>query len=427
MDARRTRIPPRAASLAAALVVAVGCFAAARAQAAGLFLTEMATPDLGTAAAGRAAAADNAATAFGNPAGMTRLDSSQILGGLQGGWGIVEFDKGNDTTVSGGNGGNAVGGFPGAGFYGVYSATPDLKFGLSLGSNFGLSARYEKDWSGRYYSEQTELTTLGAFPVAAYRINKWLSDGAGAQVIYAKLTEKVGVNAVLGGGDASVDIGADDVGYGGMAGILIEPVEGTRFGVTYTSQVDLHFKDRPKTNNLGPVLDPLLSGGAKIDLGLTIPQTVMVSGYHDLTPEIAIMGNVTWQDWSEFGKPSLEVTSTTSRSVNANLDYDDTWGFALGGRWRFLPEWSWSVGGSFDTSPMSKKQRSPALPMDQQYRIGTGVQYALSDRITLGAAYEYANLGPNDIDRSRPLAGTLQGDYKTAEIHFFNVTAAWKF
>jgi long-chain fatty acid transport protein len=212
-----------------------------------------------------------------------------------------------------------------------------------------------------------------------------------------------------------------------MAGVLIEPVEGTRFGVTYTSQVDLHFKDRPKTNNLGPVLENTLNGGAKVDLGLTIPQTVMVSGYHDLTPEIAIMGNVTWQDWSEFGKPSLEVTSTTSRSVTANLDYDDTWGFALGGRWRFLPEWSWSVGGSFDTSPMSKKQRSPALPMDQQYRIGTGVQYALSNRITLGAAYEYANLGPNDIDRSRPLAGTLQGDYKTSEIHFFNVTVGWKF
>ena len=76
---------------------------------------------------------------------------------------------------------------------------------------------------------------------------------------------------------------------------------------------------------------------------------------------------------------------------------------------------------------MSKSERTPALPLDRQYRIGTGVQYALSDVLTLGTAYEYLNLGKADLDRSRgPLAGTLQGDYSTNEVHFFNVTLNWK-
>ena len=421
MSRTRTSVVVMTAGVLAATVATTG------AHAGGLFLYEMGTPDLGTASAGRAATADNAAIAFGNPAGMTRLDSSQMLVGLQPAYGVSKFHKDSDTTVAGSNGGNALGFIPGMGGYFVYSATPDLKFGLSLGSDFGLSARYQSNWSGRYYSEQTELITLGAFPVAAYRINKWLSVGAGAQIIYGKLNEKTGINDVLGGGNASIDVGADDVGYGGMAGILIEPVEGTRFGVTYTSQVKLDFKDRPKTNNLGPVLAPLLDSGAKVDLGLTIPNQVMVSGYHDLSDSVAIMGNVVWQQWSQFGKPSLEVTSTTSRNVTANLDYDDTWGLALGTRYKFADDWSWSVGVAFDTSPIKKSQRTPALPMDQQIRAGTGVQYALNDRITLGAAYEYLNLGSANIDRSRPLAGTLQGDYATNEIHFFNVTASWKF
>ena len=224
---------------------------------------------------------------------------------------------------------------------------------------------------------------------------------------------------------------ADDVGYGGMAGILIEPVEGTRFGVTYTSQVKLDLKDKPKTNNLGPLLKEAfdLSGltGAKVDLGLTIPNQVMVSGYHDLTDTVAIIGNVVWQQWSEFGKPSLEITSTTSRSATADLNYNDTWGFALGTRYKFAPDWLWSVGVAFDTSPISKSERTPALPLDQQIRVGTGVQYALNDRATIGAAYEYLNLGEADISRSRPLAGTLQGNYSTNEIHLFNVTLSWKF
>ena len=162
------RVPPKVApvlcgrdvcrwlKIASPLTAAV--LFATHAHAGGLFLYEMATPDLGTASAGRAAAADNAATAFGNPAGMTRLDQSQMLVGIQPAYGITHFDKGNETTVSGGNGGNALGFIPGLGGYYVYSATPDLKFGLSLGSDFGLSARYQSNWSGRYYTLQEEFS-----------------------------------------------------------------------------------------------------------------------------------------------------------------------------------------------------------------------------------------------------------------------------
>ena len=69
----------------------------------------MGTPDLGTAAAGRAALAKDAATVFGNPAGMTSLDGSELLVGTQLVFGDVHFDRGSDTTVGGGNGGNASG------------------------------------------------------------------------------------------------------------------------------------------------------------------------------------------------------------------------------------------------------------------------------------------------------------------------------
>jgi long-chain fatty acid transport protein len=58
------------------------------AQAAGLWLYEQGTPDVGTAVAGMAARADDAATAFANPAGMTRLEGSQAMVGIQPIYGI---------------------------------------------------------------------------------------------------------------------------------------------------------------------------------------------------------------------------------------------------------------------------------------------------------------------------------------------------
>jgi len=48
----------------------------------GAYLYELGTPDLGTAAAGRAALAQDASTVVGNPAGMIRLDRSQLTASL---------------------------------------------------------------------------------------------------------------------------------------------------------------------------------------------------------------------------------------------------------------------------------------------------------------------------------------------------------
>jgi long-subunit fatty acid transport protein len=55
-------------------------------------------------------------------------------------------------------------------------------------------------------------------------------------------------------------------------------------------------------------------------------------------------------------------------------------------------------------------------------------RYALNERATIGAAYEYLNLGDADLDRDRgSLAGRIEGNYSTNEIHFFNATLSWKF
>jgi long-chain fatty acid transport protein len=133
------------------------------ARAAGLLLYEMGTPDLGTASAGRAALAKDAATVFGNPAGMTSLDRTQALVGLQAVYADLRFDRDKDaTTVAGGNGGNAAGWAPGGSLYGVHVLTEDLRLGLWHGSYFGAELKYNSDWSGRYYVTKDDLITLGA-------------------------------------------------------------------------------------------------------------------------------------------------------------------------------------------------------------------------------------------------------------------------
>src|SRR5687767_7013893 len=78
---------------------------ASSAWAGGAYLYELGTPDLGTAAAGRAALAQDASTVVGNPAGMIRLDRSQLETTLFTILPTMDFDRNKAaTTTSGGNG-----------------------------------------------------------------------------------------------------------------------------------------------------------------------------------------------------------------------------------------------------------------------------------------------------------------------------------
>ncbi len=404
--------------------------AAPAAHGAGLIFYEMATPDMGTASAGRAALAQDAATAFGNPAGMTRLDGSQVLVGVQPAYGISKFDADPATTTGGGNGGNALGPIPSLGLYGVHGITQDLKVGLSISSYFGLAAQYEDDWVGRYYGVKSELVTFGAFPVAAYRVNPWLSVGGGAQILYGTQESESAVNNIVGP-DARLRVKGDDVGYGWMAGVLLEPLPGTRFGLGYLSKVDLDFEDEARIKGAGPLLELLLDrtglAGSEVDLGFNVPQQVTASGYHELTDRLAVVGNVVWQDWSEFGRVGLGLTATDGSGLTYDLDYDDTWGVSLGVRYRVADRWLWSVGAAYDTSPASQSNRSVNLPLDRQIRLATGIQYHLSERVTVGAAYTYLDLGSADLDLDRgPLAGRVEGDYSPNAVHFLNVNCAFR-
>jgi len=141
------------------------------------------------------------------------------------------------------------------------------------------------------------------------------------------------------------------------------------------------------------------------------------------------LGNIGWQDRSEFGKQDLTLQSTTSTTFTQDLDYDDTWHFTLGTQYRFAECWLWSVGVTYNTSPVDDADKvAPDLPLDRQIRIGTGIQSAWNEDVTVGVAYEYLDAREAEIDQEgRPLQGPLKGEYDPNVIHFFAVNLIWKF
>jgi long-chain fatty acid transport protein len=159
-----------------------------------------------------------------------------------------------------------------------------------------------------------------------------------------------------------------------------------------------------------------------------MPHSIILSGYHDLTERLAVMGNLGWQQWSEFGMVGVSVSSEETTSLTFDRSYKDTWHAALGIQYRVSDPWRLSAGVAYDSEMVGEADLTPDLPMGEQWRFGLGAQYAWSERLTLGCAYELLWTGDLDMDLERgPLAGRVSGTYEDVAMHFVNLNLVWRF
>jgi long-chain fatty acid transport protein len=401
------------------------------ALAGGLWLYEEATPDMGVGGAGRQAAGFDASTAGGNPAAMTRLDRSQMEGGLMGLYADSRFNV--KSSSNGDNGGGNAGGFSAVPtLYYVHSLNQNLKLGLGVGSYFGGGSSYSHEWAGKYYEQRLGLPSLAVNPSIGYKIADWLSVGGGVSIVESELIVRTAVNTELEPGDGRLKYDATDTGYGYNLGVLFELSPQTRVGVTYVSQVNLSFKDEMHFKNMEGTLlgDALRASGlldAQLKVDLNIPAQLAVGAYQALTDKLALVGTVNWQNWSRFS--DIEIGVADANTVTANLNYKDTYHAGLGAYYRIAEPWLLMAGFGYDTSPTSSSSdRSVVLPLGAQFRYAAGVQYDWSKDFSIGVAYTLIDAGSAKVNSTGGrLKGEIEGEYDTNFIHAFNLNFVYRF
>lgn len=423
----------RTVFLAGAILLAFVTYA----RAAALELYEIG--DIGTASAGQAALAENAATAAQNPAGMTLLDRSQLMTSPGALLPSTNFDVAPETNLKkafggtkGGGGGNAGVFIPIGSFFYVRKLSERLRFGIALYSDYGLSGDYGKTWVGRYYLTQESLITSKINPSLAYEVNDWLSVGAGFSFAVGRLTFQSKINnAAPRVPDGGLSLESWDEAFGAKVGILLRPISKLRIGLTYQSPEDYKFGFRPHVTGLGPLLSRIRRriGGVKANVPMTEPQQVMLSGLYEVLPKWSLLADVGWQNWSAFGSFPVGISSAKqTTTVNANLHFSDTCHAAIGQQLQIGERWLWSAGFAYDSASVSKASRNAVLPVDRQLRYGTGLDYEVNHDLTAGLAWEAMDAGPGPFSNTRgPLAGTLQGHYSTNWLNFVALNVVWKF
>ena len=323
-------------------------------------------------------------------------------------YGDLVFSPSSETSPELGtnNGGNPIGWFPGGGAFLSASISPGVNIGVAVAGNFGLAMEYANEWVGRYYVQKGTLIGVSVLPSAGFRFNEQLSFGASLVAMYGKLQQRVAINTVQPRPDGQLDLDNDTWGWGFNLGAMYEFSPASRVGLTYNSHVTLDFSSPVTLTGLPSDLEePLRALGlleAELDIEMTVPQQVMVSGFHQLRERYALLWSVGWQQWSEFGRPEIGLFAALGdTTLTKDLDYDDTWHYALGGQYRLSQPWLLNLGVAYDTGFQKDGQISPMLPSNSQWRFGVGVQNEVSETFDWGIAVEYMYGGTLDVNEPK--------------------------
>jgi len=428
----------------AVIALCAGAVASAQAQAGGMIAYEVGTADVGLASAGYSARAQDASTVLTNPAGMTRLEGTQVLAAGQVLWGNTELSIGSGISPALGSedGGRAVGSdgwFLGGGGFFSYSLSPELKLGFALTGNFGAPLEYDDDWVGRYYVQQTTLLGISLLPSIAYQVTDKLSLGASLNAMYGIYENQVAINNVNPAfGDGQLELDDSDWGWGLNLGLLYEVDAGTRLGLTWSSEVDLDFAAPADFSDLAPGISTALNNrgllDSRIKVGIKVPQQVMASIYTQVNERWAVLGSVGWQEWSKFGQVQLSLDNALNpTSITTELDFKDTWHFAVGAQYRLSNPWLLNFGVAYDSEFQDDSEVSPLLPLNSAWRFGIGGQQQLSATSNWGIAAEYLYGGTLDtnLESRLPVAlggrGDVVGSYEDTATVFLAAYFNWQF
>ena len=415
------------------------------ALAGGFSITEQSIKNLGNAAAGSSALAEDASTVFYNPAGLTRLLGNSFQGSGYVIFSDINFQNRDSTTATGNllsGGDNTEGGVTTfiPNLYGSLSVSDDFKLGIGISPPFGLATDYGSDWVGRYQAIESKLTTININPSAAYKFSDTFSIGAGLNFMYAdaKLSnaidfgligQQVGLGTQSQQLDGAVEVSGSDWSTGFNLGMLYEPTQSTRVGLAYRSAITHTIEGDAKYTVPNSAI-PLTSTGQFVDgdaeAELKLPDSLSLSIHQKISDRWSVMGDVTWTNWSRFEELRIEFDNPAQADAVEPENWSDTFRLGLGTTYQASDQLTLRTGLAYDPTPVNEEFRTARIPDSDRYWLAFGSSYQVSNSFGVDVAYVHIFSTDSTIDRSTPAGGNLQGDFNSnADIISLGVN--WKF
>lgn len=385
------------------LTVAISLLWAESALAAGFYLSEFGTPSsVGTAGVGSTVNTSGADAAWTNPAGMTGQSEDSMLTGLMVIAPELKFDS-SVATAGGSDGGNAADAAAVPSLFYTRVLSDESRFGFSFVAVGAGGVDYGDDFVGRYSIQNVEMANVGLTPSFAYKVNERLSLGVGVSAIYTTLEQDIAINTPGADGQAKFE-DLDDWGYQGILGLTYQLSTDTLLGVVYRSEADVELEGDLKIEGL-----PVASSKRTVDLDWTNPQWLEVGLRHQLDDEKTLMFNLGWQDWSEFSENKVVVDSLGATET-IDRKWDDTYHVGAAYIQRLDPEAFYTLGISYESSPVKNKYRTYDFPVDEMWKLAGSYGWKGKNNFDYSVGATLVLIGDAPID-STDQGVRSSGDY----------------
>ena len=452
---------------------AVGCAALMLSQtaaAAGFGLTEQGVANLGNANAGASANAWDAATVWWNPAGMTALKQRQLLVGAHVLGVDTSFeDRGSTlspalgaTQISGQTSDQPGGATAVPNIYYVHPLNAQLTLGVGVSVPFGSSTEYDRDWVGRYLTVESGISVIDINPSIAYRVNDRFSIGGGIslQSLSATLGNAVDSGATCLGisardpaslpastcvnlgllpdqidNDSYAEVEGDSTAVSFNLGARFSPSPATHLGVSYRHSSN-HELEGDAAFTVNPALGGILAaaslplfqnGGASTEVEL--PSSIALSVAHQATPELQLLGDITWTGWSSVQEIRITFDNPAQPESFTTLAWEDTVRVSAGLNYTLNNQWTLRAGLAFDQEAIpGPQQRTPRVPGNDRTWIAVGAGYNMNANMGFDFGYVRLVTDETPIDNTGDASGapTLRGVYDSA-VNILGAQFNWRF
>ena len=306
-----------------------------------------------------------------------------------------------------------------------------MSFGYSIVPAWGLDEAYGNYNFARYDVTRIHSKTIDIAPSLSFRFNDHWSLGIGPDFHYFSLSSNSNAltegPAGFGGttGDSISRFSAERWGTGVHAGILFRLDDKTRFGLNYRSKI---------VNALHGHSDFVINGGGgtviennKFRVTIPMPPVTTFSAYRDIDQRWAIMGTISYEQWSVQRGLNGQNYQTPTGVVNVLLPQNmhNVFDFSIGTHYKYNDKWMLRGSLKYVGCPTINAFRDLNNPDDTKYGINVGARYQMSKKVALDMMYGHVFTKAERINGFNPATGaTTQGVVHTG-IDVAGIQVVW--